>query len=258
MVSKFFIEYLVLFIMEEFILQDSTNSVPIALRVVRDNKIVHQSVVSAGVSCCFLELLKAEIEITHDDEIDRIRAGSTFKPDDLFSVSPSTKIGDALLAIDNCTKIKCTLKPLIAEKTAPANAFNILMTQASNLVLPSMRQENNSRAVLHNRVVEYLAKKQVGFRVFERAEMDLYMNVIVATLWYIDGQWDKFSAAPKVKPLPPSLHLVPVGKSCYRVLHHGDHRKKSATTNEVWRTHQLPRAVVRTGFEALHKSCFIR
>ena len=152
------------------------------------------------------------------DEIESISVGAeSFKPEHLYVVNPTTKVSDTILAIGSCSKVLCVLKPEIVQPKAKLDAFSIMMTKATKLVLPEKRPEHEGRASIFNRLVEYMGKQNVGFRVFEKNEMDYFMSTLVSVLWQIDGQWDKFKAACNVPALPENLYFVPEGRKNYRV-----------------------------------------
>lgn len=87
-------------------MQDASEEcIPVALRLVREGKTVEQSIVSANVKTQFLDLILEETTICEADEIKRLFAGSSFLAEDLFSVTPSTTICDAISAVGRFTKV---------------------------------------------------------------------------------------------------------------------------------------------------------
>ncbi|XP_038106421.1 uncharacterized protein LOC6049162 [Culex quinquefasciatus] len=100
------------------------------------------------------------------------------------------------------------------------------MKNAAMVKLPEEKAENDGRSCIHNRVVQYLREQSIGFRPFQKNEMDAFMTTVGSTLWQLDGSWHKFHTASNVQALPESLHFVPEGRDSYRILHHGNHKKK--------------------------------
>lgn len=161
------------------------------------------------------------------EQIDTTYVGAqSFRVQDLFKIDATNRISDSITAIGACTKILCILKSHIEDRMPCYSAFDKMMSNASLLKLPDKRLENDGRASMYNRLIAYLEQHKVGFRIFQKTEMDFFMTTIVATLWLLDGHWHKFCSASNVANLPKALHFVPPNQETYRVLSHGSQKKK--------------------------------
>lgn len=107
------------------------------------------------------------------------------------------------------------------------NAFDRLMTNAVALKLPDRRPENDGRDALYNKIVSYLEDRKLGFRTFQKSDMEYFMSTVTSALWYLDGQWSKFSSAPGVSSLPNNLNFTSDDQETFRKLHSGTQRKKT-------------------------------
>lgn len=163
------------------------------------------------------------------EEIECVYAGSkSLSKEHLYKVTSETRISDAIVAIGSCTKVLCLLKSkIVGAKTTKSNVFDHLMTNAAALKLPEMRSENDGRDALFNSVVSYLEDKKLGFRVFQKSDMECFMSIVTSVLWYMDGQWTKFSSAPGVSSLPENLRFAYENHETFRKLHFGNQLKKS-------------------------------
>lgn len=164
------------------------------------------------------------------DAIETIYAGcASFDRHSLFTVSPSMTVRDAATAIGTCTKVLCVLKAEIPlDKAKPkSNAFELLMQRASVTTFPDKKPDKDGRDALHNKLVDYLKFKGIGFKVFQKSDMEFFMATVVSVLWHLDGQWPKLVGAAKVSKPPENLHFSPDGQESFRVLYHGVHKKKA-------------------------------
>lgn len=197
-----------------------------AIRIERDGKLVNQSIVSTTADKSFSDLIS---QVMGSVEIETIYAGSkSLEKEHLFELSLTTTIDDAILAIGSCTKVLCILKSMIplVKKPLPS-AFDTLMNNASILKRPDKRSENRGQDGIYNHTVDYLQDLDLGFRTFQKVEMELFMSTVVSVLWYLDGHWEKFSSAPGVSKMPQRLHFAPENQDTFRKLHHGDQKKKT-------------------------------
>lgn len=151
-----------------------------------------QSIVIAAADDTFVSCVQQAVlsMVIVPDVIDCVYTGTkSLAREDLFEIAPDTRISDAIVALGSCTKILCLLKSEIqAEKKPLPNAFDRLMTSAAALKLPEKRLENDGRDELYNRVVCYLENKKLGFRSFQKADMEYFMSTLTSALWYLDGQ----------------------------------------------------------------------
>ena len=87
------------------------------------------------------------------------------------------------------------------------NVFSILMASNAPSHLPKRYETvRNNKLLLFNDVVALLAENNVGFRGDEVGGIGItFTNSLVDTLWYIDGQYQKFESRKehgKVLPIP--------------------------------------------------------
>lgn len=91
--------------------------------------------------------------------------------------------------------VKYMVEPETRPQKEPENAFTILMASQHAKHLPSMHDPvQNNKQLLFNDVLLLLRESGVGFRADELDSCGLrFVNSVVDTLWYIDGQYLKFS-----------------------------------------------------------------
>ena len=87
------------------------------------------------------------------------------------------------------------------------NTFTVLMASGAPTHLPNKYQPvRNNKQLLFNDVVIMLAEKEVGFRGDEVEGIGIsFTNCLVDTLWYLEGQYQKFESRKehgKVLPIP--------------------------------------------------------
>lgn len=187
------------------------NHIPIALRIERDGKLLLQSIATAELQDSFADLILREIDLPHGvAQIETVYAGAkSFQQKELFKIALTCSIVDSITALGTCTKVVCILKSEITERPSVKNIFDTMMEGATLLKLPDKRPDQDGRSSVYNRLIDYLEQHKVGFRVFQKSDMEFFMTTIVTALWQLDGHWHKFSLASNVSKPPEALHFVP-------------------------------------------------
>lgn len=172
-----------------------------------------QAIIAVGTDSTFTSVIQRALEQPLAvEQIQSVFAGvKSFDQSDLFNIPAQNTLSNCVAALGGCSKVLCILVPEIPERPPVKNALANLMKNAAMVKLPEEKAENDGRSCIHNRVVQYLREQSIGFRPFQKNEMDAFMTTVGSTLWQLDGSWHKFHTASNVQALPESLHFVPEG-----------------------------------------------